>query len=57
MVYADYIALIMMSKEEHWNAVTEWVSATREKGLRININKSKVIVIAKQVGEKCLNVN
>ena len=41
LVYADNIALIVKSKEELQNAVTEWVSAIRDRR-----DESKVMVIA-----------
>lgn len=56
-VYADDIVLMAKSKQELQNEVTEWASAIRDNGMRINVQKRKVIVLAWQMKVEYLNIN
>ena len=47
LIYADDIALIVSNTEELQKVVTEWASAIQDRGMRINVKKSKVMVITK----------
>ena len=56
LIYADDIALIVSNKEELQKAVTEWASAMKDRGIRINVKKSKVMVITKNKNREHLNI-
>jgi retron-type reverse transcriptase len=56
LIYADEIALIVSNKEELQKAVTEWASAIEGRGIRINVKKSKVMVITKTKNREHLNI-
>ena len=47
LVYADNIAVIAKNKEELQNAVTKGASDVRDRVMRINVYKSKVMVTAR----------
>ena len=40
--------MIVSNKEELRKAVTEWASAVKDRGMRINVKKNKVMVITKK---------
>jgi hypothetical protein len=56
MVYADDVVLIMEKEEELQRAVIEWCSTFEERGLEVNIRKSKVMQISKMDGQQIMNI-
>jgi hypothetical protein len=47
LIYADDMALIVSNEDELQKAIIEWTSAINDRGMRINVKKSKVMVITK----------
>jgi hypothetical protein len=56
LIYADDRALIVSNEEELQKAVIEWESAINDRGMRINVKKSKVMVITKNKNREPLNI-
>jgi hypothetical protein len=56
MAYADNVLLLSDKKEHLQNAVIEWGSTFQERGLEINMAKSKITKISKVQDNKEVNI-
>ena len=56
LIYADDTVMIVSNEEELQKAVTEWASAINDRGMRINVKKSKVMFITKNKNRELLNI-
>src|SRR6266516_7469841 len=51
LLYADDLVLLVESRVELERRLTEWISRLKEKGLRVNIGKTKVMNCKEGVGQ------
>ena len=56
LINGDNIPPTVKSKKDVYNAVTELSSTVRDRGVRINVGKSKIMVMTREMGDECLNI-
>lgn len=57
LIHADNITLITKSSEELQGNVTEWAGAVRSRGMKMIVDKRKVMVITRPINEYSLNIS